>query len=100
MDRIASPNELAIELRQLLAYAERDHPSREKIASSLAALAERIAGPLPGWREYSKAIEPLLEAISIMYPDVDKLDIRYIVDEALREARQKVYRMQQKIQYR
>jgi hypothetical protein len=39
MKKIATPKDLAKELRSLLAYAESENPSREKIASVLSALA-------------------------------------------------------------
>ena len=44
MDKIASPTELQQELRKLLAYAESDTPSREKLASGISGLADRVAG--------------------------------------------------------
>jgi len=44
MDKIASPEDLQAELRKLLAYAESEHPSREKLASGMKALADRVAG--------------------------------------------------------
>jgi len=44
MDRIASPQDLQAELRRLLAYCESDEkPSREKLASELRDLANRLA---------------------------------------------------------
>jgi len=42
MDKIASPQELTSELRQLLAYAESENPSREKLATDLNGLATRV----------------------------------------------------------
>lgn len=44
MKKIASPDELASELRSLLAYAEGDQPSRERLASELSSLAGRVGG--------------------------------------------------------
>lgn len=44
MDKIASPDELQAELRKLLAYAESENPSREKLAADLNALSSRVAG--------------------------------------------------------
>ena len=44
MDKIASPQELTQELRRLLAYAESEDPSREKLAAALGGLANRVAG--------------------------------------------------------
>lgn len=44
MDKIASPEELTTEIRTLLAYAEGENPSREKLAADLTALAERVGG--------------------------------------------------------
>jgi len=45
MDKIASPAELQDSLRKILAYAESENPSREKIASELDALADKVASP-------------------------------------------------------
>jgi len=42
MKKIASPDELASELRSLLAYASGEQPSREKVAAALSALADRV----------------------------------------------------------
>jgi len=42
MRKLATPEELAHELQTLLRYAESSHPSREKIASKLMALADRV----------------------------------------------------------
>jgi hypothetical protein len=46
MDKIASPLELQAELRSLLAYASSTNPSREKIATTLASLADRLSDTL------------------------------------------------------
>ena len=70
MRKIASPNELASELRSLLAYAEGDQPSREKLASGLRALAQRVASSLPELRG-------LLSTLSRL-PGVDEA---YITDQ-------------------
>lgn len=43
MDKIASPQDLASELRTLLASCQ-DGASREKLASDLRGLADRVAG--------------------------------------------------------
>ena len=49
MDKIASPVELADQLRKILAYAQSDQPSRQKLADSLEVLANRVAAnPLGG----------------------------------------------------
>ena len=47
MKKIASPQELTHELRSLLAYAESESPSREKLAADLSDLASRVAGTIP-----------------------------------------------------
>jgi len=44
MNKIASPQQLQDELRRLLAYAQTEKPSREKLAAGLNALADRVAG--------------------------------------------------------
>jgi len=43
MDKIASPTELQSELRRLLAFASEGQPSREKLASEIRGLANRVA---------------------------------------------------------
>jgi len=43
---IASPRDFTAEARRILAYAESQNPSREKLAQSLAGLANRVAGRL------------------------------------------------------
>ena len=45
MKKIASPDELASELRSILAYAEGEQPSRDKLSSDLRGLAQRVASP-------------------------------------------------------
>ena len=45
MDKIASPQDLAQELRRLLAYAGSPNPSREKLASGLRDLAGAVVDP-------------------------------------------------------
>lgn len=45
MDKIAKPDELATELRRLLAYSQSSAPSRQVLASALTDLAERVAMP-------------------------------------------------------
>lgn len=49
MDKIATPQELVAQIRQLLAYAQSERPSRQKLAGSLQELANRVAtNPLRG----------------------------------------------------
>jgi len=43
MNKLASPQDLAQELRGLLAYAEGKEPSRGKLASELRTLADRVS---------------------------------------------------------
>ena len=43
MHKIASPQDLQVELTRLIAYAESPHPSRTKLASDLQSLAVRVA---------------------------------------------------------
>jgi len=43
MEKIASPKELASELRALVVYAEGSNPSRQRLASALQNLAGRVA---------------------------------------------------------
>ena len=44
MRKIADADELEIELRRLLAYAQTDKPSRSRLASELESLRARVAG--------------------------------------------------------
>ena len=44
MLKIATPNDLRAELKRLLVYCQEARPSREKIASELRGLADRVAG--------------------------------------------------------
>jgi len=43
MNKIASPQDLQAELRRLLAYAQTEKPSREKLAAEMRGLANRVA---------------------------------------------------------
>lgn len=43
MQKIASPQDLTMELRQLLAYAGEERPSRIRLAADLRSLADRVA---------------------------------------------------------
>jgi hypothetical protein len=43
MDKIASPQDLQAELRRLLAYAQTEKPSREKLATGMRVLAARVS---------------------------------------------------------
>lgn len=86
--RIASPNELAQELRQLLAYSGSEKPSRQLIASKLRELAHKVAGvqtrPLheiadeiqKDWKKVNYAAKPYLEAMMGM----DKVTDSYGMD--------------------
>lgn len=47
MNKIASPDELQSELRRLLAYAQTERPSRERIAHALDTLSERVGAAAP-----------------------------------------------------
>ena len=49
MDKIASPQELAHELRRLLAYAGSHNPSRVKLASGLKKLARQMVVDEEAW---------------------------------------------------
>jgi hypothetical protein len=44
MNRIASPQDLQAELQRLLTYSQNPKPSREKLASAIRDLADRVAG--------------------------------------------------------
>ena len=55
MQKIASPQELSAELHRLLAYCSgTERPSREKLASELRELADRVAGQIR-WQERDDA---------------------------------------------
>lgn len=60
MNKIASPQDLQNELRRLVAYAESENPSREKLGSELHDLASRVAGQkeaVDGSRQVWAALE-------------------------------------------
>jgi len=44
MKKIASPQDLQTEIRRLMALCQEDEPSREKLASEIRNLADRLAG--------------------------------------------------------
>lgn len=49
MDKIASPQELAHELRRILAYTGSENPSRVKLAADLQRLARQMAVDEEAW---------------------------------------------------
>jgi hypothetical protein len=63
MDKIASPRELTAELRRLLAYAGEETPSRERIASVLYDLAERVAAKAPAKLKGKKLENAIMVAV-------------------------------------
>lgn len=98
MDKIASPQELASELRRILVYSGSKHPSRQRIALELRRLAfrvepafeqlHRLAGaqtrPLyeiaeeirKDWKNVNFAAKPYLEAMM----GLDKITDSYGMD--------------------
>jgi len=44
MNKIATPQDLQGELREILAYCQTNHPSRVVLASKLSVLADRVSG--------------------------------------------------------
>jgi hypothetical protein len=52
MKKIATPEELTLELQSLLQYAQSSDPSREKLAAGLRALADRTAAR-PDYSDYA-----------------------------------------------
>jgi hypothetical protein len=65
MDKIASPQDLQAEIRRLLAYSQSPKPSREKLASELRGLADRVAADedkvekaLKGYMHHVKGTKP------------------------------------------
>jgi hypothetical protein len=87
MDKIASPQALAAELRTLLAYAGSEKPSREKLAADLRGLADRTAEDFTkNWLSARKqAQKQLVEALMAQFPDLDKKDISPLVEKAVIE---------------
>lgn len=63
MKKIATPQDLQAELRRLLAYAQTERPSREKLAAEMRGLADRVAAT--GNRDVEKLVEKLDE---FLYP--------------------------------
>jgi hypothetical protein len=43
MQKIATPQDLQVELQRLLAYCQEPHPSRDRLASELRGLAAKLA---------------------------------------------------------
>lgn len=76
MKKIANTAELQDELRSILTYAQTEHPSRERLASQLEDLSQRVAGWMPAtsydskniWIDamanLQKQIQPIVEALS------------------------------------
>jgi chromosome segregation ATPase len=64
MNKIANTQELQAELRTLLAYSETPNPSREKIASALESLSERVASrpyeDIASWKQNRARLESSL----------------------------------------
>jgi hypothetical protein len=87
MDKIASPKELATELRSILAYAEQAKPSRDKIATDLRALADRTAS---GESERMKAQAALTKALQMQYPDVPAADVKDMTLQAVSDLGRKI----------
>jgi len=55
MDKIASPRDLASELKKLLGYAGSQSPSRVKLANDLLSLANRVAVEGQHWNYWDKS---------------------------------------------
>jgi hypothetical protein len=65
MDKIASPEDLWIELRRILAYAGTKNPSRAKIASDLLGLADRVAARKPHLQYEKNQLKVLLDTLKM-----------------------------------
>lgn len=57
MKKIATPQDLTVELRRLQAYAESDSPSREKLAEELHALADQVSRTAAGTPKDLRTLE-------------------------------------------
>lgn len=77
MDRIASPNQLAAELRQLIAYCDSPQPSRRQIAAKLQVLADRLGMEFPSAEALKKYLHD--------HPGADKSKHSVITEEHAKE---------------
>jgi len=107
MDKLASPQDLQAELRRLIAYSQSDEPSRQKLASELHKLADRVSAQktantgfdilktLIDYNDYIKLYDRLDEADGqsaklmheIFYALAKELDINRGAAEALNRMR-------------
>lgn len=80
MEKIASPQDLSSELQRLLKYAEGPNPSREKLATDLRTLADRVShqvqGVYPSLDDLGPLLDTFMDAIvkgvrDIVQPDVE-----------------------------
>lgn len=94
MDRIATPRNLVTELQKILAYAETEKPSREKLAAELNALADRTARApqMPGSRNLDEGRSSLIKGLSEAYPGVDSYKVREVVNKAIEQATRQLSR--------
>lgn len=69
MKKIASPQDLRSELQGLLEYAQTEQPSRERIASELRGLAERVAAT-----EHDEDLEYVAKHAKAMKESCDKIE--------------------------
>ncbi len=75
MDKIASPQELASQLRHLLAYAQSPKPSRVKLAADLKRLARQVVIDEEAWLLADDAKETLGDLRSLQEGIDDLADI-------------------------
>ena len=80
MRKIASPQELTQELRRLLAYAEGENPSREKLAAGLNGLAGRVAGTIDPTAKITQFTQDMAKAVNqylyYIYDNADPSDVK------------------------
>lgn len=71
MKKIANTQELQSELRSLLSYASSPNPSREKIASALLGLSNRVAMSSSldrsTWGKYRKKLDSALDNAQVLF---------------------------------
>jgi hypothetical protein len=94
MDRIATPRGLVAELQKILAYAETEKPSREKLATALNALADRTARApqMPGSKDIDDARSSLVIGLASAYPGVDRARVRVVVNKHIDQATRELSR--------
>ena len=73
MDKIASPQDLRAELRNLIAYCNTPQPSRQIVASKLRSLANRVSAETTK-KEWEIALKSDEKMLAKIREDIKKLE--------------------------